>query len=241
MNMRATRDEVKPVGRAELEQLQKEQTGLEVDLLDEVVESRRRAWMVACGFGAISMCCVAALMFVVYRYSQPVPTHLLVQDQATGAVSQVALLEERATYGELIDSYWVSEFIRHHEGYDFYTAQVDYDAVGLMAAGDVADEFQQKFKGPEGMDKRLGDSERTTVEVSSVILDSTEKGIATVRYSTQKKYRTRSVPEPKKYWIAQLSYTYDNMLLTAQQRFINPLGFRVRSFRTNLENVGGLK
>lgn len=239
MNMRASKDEIQPVSRAGLEQLQKEQTGLEVDLLDEVVESRRRAWMVASGFGALAMCCVAALIFVVYRYSQPVPTHLLAQDQATGAVTQVSLLEEQATYGELTDSYWVSEFIKHHEGYDFYTAQADYDAVGLMAAGDVADEYQQKFKGPEGMDKVLGDSERTTVEVSSVILDSSAKGIATVRYSTQKKYRTRSAPEPKKYWIAQLSFTYDNILLTAQQRFINPLGFRVRSFRTNLENVGG--
>ena len=227
-----------PVAREDVANLQAEQSGLELDLIDEVLGSRQRAWHVAVGFFVLAICCVAALLFVIYRYSQPIPTHLLFQDQHTGAVGQISLTAEQNSYGEVNDSYWVSQFVIHHEGYDFYSAQVDYDAVGLMAAGPVADEYRKRFAGPNGLDKVLGDSERTKVEISSVILDRAS-GIATVRYATEKKIRIKPQAERRQYWIAQVSYTYDNILLTAKQRYINPLGFRVRSFRVNAENVGG--
>jgi hypothetical protein len=39
------------------------------------------------------------------------------------------------------------------------------------------------------------------------------------------------------FWIATLSYRYDNMELTAAQRYINRLGFRVYSYRVNAESL----
>ncbi|MBL7325120.1 type IV secretion system protein, partial [Escherichia coli] len=52
------------------------------------------------------------------------------------------------------------------ESYDYNSIQVDYDAMSLMASGDVADEYLSMFKGPNRIDKRLGDSERTTVHIT---------------------------------------------------------------------------
>ncbi len=47
------------------------------------------------------------------------------------------------------------------------------------------------------------------------------------------------MPEPQKEWIAVLAYKYENFPETASQRFINPLGFRVLSFRAQPVAVGG--
>jgi type IV secretion system protein VirB8 len=226
-----------PVTREDVEKYRAERRGLEVDVLDEVLLSRRRAWQVASGFGALAAVAFIMAGGTVLRYSQPIPEHMLWMNKDTGEVQQVALMRGETTYGDVIDSYWVSRYVVHHESYDFYSAQADYDAVGLMSSGQVADDYQQRYRGTDAMDKRLGDSENTVVHVTSVILDR-EHGIATVRYTTTKKYRQRPLPEPTQYWIATVAYKYVVSPMTATQRYINPLGFCVTSFRTNAESVG---
>jgi type IV secretion system protein VirB8 len=229
------------VKRDEMEAFQKERQGLEVDVLDEVLSSRKVAWRTAGGMFVLTIAAFAITGLVIHRYSQPLPTHMMTYNDATHELQQVSLMEAKATYGEEWDKYWVSQFAIHRESYDFYSVQADYDAVGLMATADVAEEYQKLFSGPKGLDKVLGDTQNTRVKVSSVLLDR-EHGVATVRYTTTKKYRQRSLPEPPEYWIAVVAYTYDNILLTAEQRAINPLGFRVMSWRKNAEassNVGG--
>ena len=224
-----------PVTADVLETYQEERQGLEVDLLDEVLGSRKRAWQVAgwgIGFAFLSL---ALSGFVIWRYSQPVPEHLLVANQQTGGVQEVSLLPDQTTsFGEAIDAYWVSQFVVHHEGYEFYSAQADYDFISLTATGEVADAYQKRWSGADAPDQKLGDSEMTVVNVSSVILDR-DHGIATVRYTTTRKYRSRPGAEPPKFWIATVAYRYEAKLMTARQRFINPLGFRVAAFRPTAE------
>ncbi|MHA5796655.1 VirB8 family type IV secretion system protein [Pseudomonas aeruginosa] len=236
------KDAKKAVTKDEIERFQKEQQGLEVELLDEILQSRRKAWIVAGTsfvFGAIAL---GLAGFVTYRYSQPVPAHMVVLGPDR-AIEQVSLMTPQSSYGEVNDTYWVSSFVRHFEGYDFNTVQADYDAVGLMAGGEVAEQYQKRYKWGtrDAFDKTIGDSKSVRVSISSVILDR-EHGIATVRFSTSEKYRTRPGAEPPQYWIATLAYSYDNGLLKASERYINPLGFRVSSYRVNSEapaNVGG--
>uniref|UniRef100_UPI002B05C67C type IV secretion system protein n=1 Tax=Citrobacter koseri TaxID=545 RepID=UPI002B05C67C len=97
---------------------------------------------------------------------------------------------------------------------------------------------------PENLSVRFfpnsaGSPERTTVHINSVITDR-EHGVATVRFTTQQRIRQRPNPEPPRYWIATIAYEYKALPMTAQQRYINPLGFRVTSYRKNAENVGAV-
>lgn len=92
------------------------------------------------------------------------------------------LLNQTSSYGDVLDSYWIGQFVIHHEGYEFFSAQADYDFISLTATGEVADSYQKLWSGADAPDKKLGDSEMTTVNVSSVIVDR-DHGIATVRYS----------------------------------------------------------
>ncbi|MEX3605257.1 MAG: type IV secretion system protein [Burkholderia sp.] len=228
----------KPITADAIDQYKEERAGLELDLLDEVLTSRRRGWQVATagiGFGVLAL---ALAGFVIWRYSQPIPEHMLVQDPVTGAVQQVSLIPgEQTSYGEATDAYWVAQFVIHHESYNFYAAQADYDFIRLTAAGDVATTYSKLWTGPNALDKVLGDSQATTTHVESVILDR-EHGLATVRYTRTTKYKDRPEADPPVHWIATVSYKYASKLMTAQQRYINPLGFQVPAFRPNTEAVG---
>lgn len=227
------------ITRERINEYEKERRGLEVDLLDEVLKSRKVAWVLASGLCVLAVVSLGLAGFVVHRYSQPIPEHILTLNKDTGVVQQVSLLpNQKSSYSQVVDTYWVSQFVRHYEAYDFYSAQADYDAVGLMASQRVADPYKKQFAGPHGKDKRLGDSLTTRVHVSSVILDN-KAGTATVRFSTQNKHRDRPLAQPKKEWIAILAYKYENFPETAKQRFINPLGFRVLSYRVQPVAVGG--
>ena len=56
------------------------------------------------------------------------------------------ITRDEATYGDVIDQYWISQFVIHRESYDYNSIQVDYDAMSLMVSGDVADEYLSMFK-----------------------------------------------------------------------------------------------
>jgi type IV secretion system protein VirB8 len=229
-----------PITADALEQYKKERQGLELDLTDEILESRKRAWTVSRYLAGITVAALGLAGFVIWRYAQPLPEHMLIANPQTGSVEQVSIVPggKATTYGELVDSYWIGQFVIHHEGYEFYTAQDDYDFVNLTTTGNLHDTYISLWGGSKAPDKVLGDSEMTTVHIESVIPDEEHK-IATVRYTTTKKYKNRPQPEPTVYWIATIAYDYQPGLMNPKQRFINPLGFKVLSFRPNTEASEG--
>ncbi len=66
-----------PTTANDLEKYKEERQGLEVDLLDEILGSRQRAWKVAGWVIRVGLFGMALAGFVVWRYSQPVPEHCL--------------------------------------------------------------------------------------------------------------------------------------------------------------------
>ncbi|WP_062613391.1 type IV secretion system protein, partial [Caballeronia calidae] len=150
----------------------KERGSAEVDLLDEVLLSRRRAWQVTGGFAAFALLAWLVAGGTMLRYAQPLPQYLLTLDKSTGELSQVSIVTQDMGFGEATDQYWVSQFVIHREAYDFYAGQTDYDFVRLTAAGQVADDYLQQYRGTKPKDKVLGDSESTSVHINSVIVDT---------------------------------------------------------------------
>lgn len=230
------------VSREDIKQYQRERQSLERDLIDEVLKSRKVAWVLA---GVATLITVGSLVvsgIVVERYWQPIPPYMLVVNGKTGVIRQVSIMDKpRDSYGERIDTYWVSQFVRYYERYDYYTLSRDYRAVNLMATQGVAQPYMEKYTGSDPKDERLGDSLTRSVHIRSVAL-STKQNTATVRFTTQVKYRDRRLPEPEQHWVATIAYKYANFPMTSRQRRLNPLGFRVTSYRVqpvSIANDGG--
>lgn len=227
-------DKKKGLTRQEIAAFNESRKGLEVDYLDEITSSRKRAWIVAAGMFVITLGAVGHSWFVSYRYDRPLPPHILFLNSATHEVQQVKITRDEASYGDEIDKFWLTNYVIHRESYDFYSQQVDYDAVGLMSTPEVAESYLSKFRGKNGMSKVLGDSESTRVTINSVLLDRAHN-VATVRFTTTRRSRSNAIDDPPKRWIAIMEYKYSALAMNDSQRYVNPLGFRVRSYRVTPE------
>lgn len=225
----------------EAEQLKAEQESWDdqqKDFLETNIKWRQWAVRACIGFFVLAVCSAVVTWFVIFRYSQPLPTYLLTQD-GENQYQVVPLVKAKASLGELEDKYWAAQYVIHHETYEFNSQQAHYDAVGLMSSSDVAEAYAKQFQGDKGLDKVLGDSEKRTPKIWSVVV---KDGVATVRYSITRKLRSSPLAEPPKFYIVSFGYDFSNVLLNAEQRLINPKGYTAYSFDPQEEvaaNVGG--
>ncbi|WP_225776487.1 type IV secretion system protein [Pseudomonas sp. Marseille-Q5115] len=225
------------VTRENMAKFQAERQDLETELLDEVLKSRSTAWRLAGGLFALTVIAFGITGLVIHRYSQPLPTNFMVA-QADGQYVRMTTMPEATSLGQQTDIYWASQFIIHYETYDYFNQQTHYDAVGLMASPDVADEWRKaRYTGDKALDKVLGDSQMDRVTINSRYVDAAH-GVATIRYTKQTKFKSRPLPEPPKHYIANIGYNYKKTLLTAAQRDINPAGYQVMSIDIHEESIG---
>lgn len=211
-----------------------ETRGVERDYVGELQKSRTVAWRIAGGSLAVaaSACAAVALMAPL----KSVETVVLRVDNATGAVDVVQKMADQLTsYGEVVDKYWLNQYVLNREGYDYNTIQMNYDATALLSSPDVQGEFFRIYEGAQARDKVLGNGARVLVTVKS-ITPNEKLGTAVVRFSTITR-RNDGRTEGGADWIATLAYKYVKAPISEQDRRVNPLGFQVTSYRVDPETV----
>lgn len=223
--------QAKPVKAQQLNSYYEESRGLERELINEFIKSRKTAWRVAGGvgiFGLFGMICG------VVGFSQPAPTPLVLRvDNTTGAVDVISVMREHETsYGEVVDRYWLNQYVLNRETYDYDTIQLNYDTTALLSAGAVQQEFYKIYEGEEARDKVLSNKARITVKVRSI--QPNGRGQATVRFTTQQ-HESSGTVGPKQHQIATIGYTYVGAPMKSSDRLLNPLGFQVTSYRADPE------
>ncbi|GAA5096058.1 type IV secrection system protein TrwG [Bartonella acomydis] len=225
------KQQAKPVKAEKLNSYYEESRGLERELINEFVKSRKTAWRVASVvgiFGLFGMVCG------VVGFSQPAPTPLVLRvDNTTGAVDVISVMREHETsYGEVVDRYWLNQYVLNRETYDYDTIQLNYDTTALLSTATVQQEFYKIYEGEDARDKVLSNKARITVKVRSI--QPNGRGQATVRFTTQQHDSTGSVGA-KQHQIATIGYTYVGAPMKSSDRLLNPLGFQVTSYRTDPE------
>lgn len=221
----------------ELTKYLEESRGLERNFLREVLRSRRNAWVVTGITSCLAFCALMVTIVLIKTSAQPVPPFILRVDNATGAVDVLSVMRERQdSYGETVDQYWITAYIRHRENYDYETIQADYNAVGLMSTEQVAMIYHKVFEGDKGRDKVLSDKARILVQLDSAPIVNNETNTATARFRTIVHWRNNRVDEVRN-WVATIAFKYVNAPMRSQDRLINPLGFQVTSYRVDPELV----
>jgi len=230
-----TRASPKPLRAGELASYLAESRGLERDYIGELVHSRRWAWRVAGGCGILAL--LGLGLGIAGLAQPPAPPVVLRVDNATGAVERVTLMTaEETSYGEVVDTYWLNQYVLHRESYDYNTLQLNYDTTALLSAPAVQREYYRLYEGSEARDQVLADRVRITVRIQSI--QPNGQGQATVRFSTQETSPNGITP-PRQHRIATIAYTYVNGPMQAGDRRMNPLGFQVTSYRTDPEILSG--
>lgn len=202
----------------------------------ELKRSRTVAWAIA--FVSTGICSIAIIGMVIASivHTEPAPVILRV-DNSTGATTVLRpVLDVYDHYDEVVNKYWLAQYVRNCEGYDWFTVSVDVDTCMLMSEPEIAKEMLRKVRAPGSPLNELKDRGRVRVKVVAIaFIDKT----AQIRFTTQQLSTSgEALPNaPLHKWIATLAYYFRPAQMTEQQRLVNPLGFRVASYRVDPEVI----
>lgn len=211
----------------------------EASRTEGIEKSERRAWRVAFCAIFVAIIAVAAVAMMV-PLKETVP-YLVRVDNTTGVPDLVSVMTTKNVTGiEVMDKYWLANYVRARENYDWYTLQHDYDTVRLMSAQNVGQGYAKQFEGPDALDKKNGKTVRTTISIISVVPTGPNTG--TIRFiKTTKRVEEEGQPGTgtTTKWIATVGFEYVNAPTKESDRQVNPVGFQVLSYRVDPEMAEG--
>ena len=212
----------------------------ETSRIELIEKSERRAWNVAKGSSIVAILAIAALILLT-PLKESIP-YVVRIDNNTGYTDIVTTLKNKnVSFDEVVDKYWLTQFVRARETFEWYTAQEDYDNVRLFSSPEVGKEYAKLFEGPNALDKAYGQHTVARVKIHSIVPHG--DGQASVRF--EKILKRRDAPDTSAQvtsWIATIGYEYRKISkMKEDDRLKNPIGFQVMSYRVDPEITGERK
>ncbi|RYZ91362.1 MAG: virB8 family protein [Proteobacteria bacterium] len=210
----------------------------EASRVESFEKSERRAWMIAKIAVLVTVLSILAIVMMM-PLKESVP-YLVRVDNTTGVPDLVTALSDKEVTGdEVMDKYWLAQYVRARETYDWHTLQKDYNTVGLLTSAKAGADYAKLFEGKDALDKVNGGAVRSTVEILSVVPSVNNTG--TIRFiKTTRRVDQEGSKGVQTKWIATIAYEYRSTALIKESvRLINPFGFQVLSYRVDPEMVGG--
>ncbi|HHM8819556.1 TPA: virB8 family protein [Pseudomonas aeruginosa] len=213
-------------------------------------EKSKGAWRVRLMKGAIAIAGISVLLNIVQAFAlaamaplKTVEPYLLEVDRITGEANVRKPLDKPVvSQGDVVDKFFISEYIRAREGYDWGLAQRMYDQVKAYSVlnASVFNEYDTFIKSPKSPLAILADKARVVVDINAITLDE-KTNSATVRFSKTVLGADGkpSVTFPVTYWIATVRYEYPNPKLKPEERRLNPLGMKIPSYQLVQEQNRG--
>jgi type IV secretion system protein VirB8 len=225
----------------------------EVSLADVVRRSERRAWFVA--FAAILMALILACgYFLVLPLKERIP-FLVMADAYTGQATVARLRgdfgQNSITANEALNKSNIAHYIIARESYDVTQRNIrDWNTIYTMSTKELAAAYTLATydqRNPSSLVNVYGTGKAIRVEIISItLLDSSRSttgpgtggGDATVRFQRLLVDKGTGASQILDTRVANLRYNYNKALaLDEKQRFDNPLGFQVISYRVDTELV----
>lgn len=197
--------------------------------------SQRIAWIVALAATLIAV--IEALTIWAMTPLRTVVPYTLLVDRHTGHVEALKPLESGllAPDKALTQSFLV-QYVLAREGFDRATIKDDYRKVALWSAEPARSQYLAEMANtnPNNPAARLGARATLAVQVRSVT--GMQNNSALVRFETQVIDQERAVAT-RQYWVVVIRFRYSPAPMATEDRYINPLGFHVLSYRRSPETL----
>ncbi len=226
--------------KSDLEKYLKETQTWETDKVQEIIKSRKTAWIIAiCSF---IVACMAVLAVAALTPLKTVQPFVIRVDNATGIVDVVESLKDgKANYDEVLNKYFAQLYVRYREGYSKDLAAEYYNNVGLMSVLPEQQKYAEFFnpKNPLSPLNVYGQYKKVKVDIYGITFINPK--IALVRYA-KKVEETGSTKTEVTHYTATIKFKYISKgNMTDKQRFINPLGFQVEEYRNDPDSGTSIK
>lgn len=203
------------------------------DQLVATQQSRRMAWIIA--IIAVALAAIEGIALIVLLPLKTVEPYTLLVDRTTGYVQALKPLEpgEITPDRALVQSMLV-QYVIARESYDLATLQANYRKVGLWSADTARNDYLNLMQAsnPEGPLQRLPRSSILETRVKSV--SPLGDSAALVRFETVRRDSGGPLGQPQP-WVAVVRYRFSGEPMSADDRFLNPLGFQVMEYRRDPE------
>ncbi|MBV8686600.1 MAG: hypothetical protein JOZ90_11825 [Alphaproteobacteria bacterium] len=195
--------------------------------------SRRVAWIVAAVAVAIAL--FEAIALIVLTPLKTVVPYTLLVDRQTGYVQALKPLDaDRIAPDAALTQSFLVQYVIAREGFDVDSVQTDYRKVSLWSAERARAEYLglMQASNPESPLQRYPRSTVIQARVKSV--SSLGRNVSLVRFDTVRRDAGGQVT-PVGSWAAIVRYRFTTGALSAEDRYVNPLGFQVLRYQRNPE------
>lgn len=210
----------------------------DIDRSAQTVQRLRIAWLVAiAGWGCAVSVSVALGLLMPLKTVEP---YVIRVDNSTGIVDIVPMYAGRADISETVARYLLTHYITVCEGFDFITAERDYEECGAYHTARRNVEWYAQWNpvNPNSPLNVYKDGTTVRAQVTAVTFFSRANGVnalAQIRYV--KARRPPGGSDTLTHWIATIEYAYVAPSKEVKIRQWNPLGFRIVDFRTEPESA----
>lgn len=221
----------------------------DADSLVRTKKSEKRAWLMAGSLLVIAV--LEAFALASLAPLKTVEPFVIRVDNNTGAIDVVSTLTNTAGdieqgAQEVLDKYWLGQYIRHREAYQWATRDYNRNLVGLLSGSNVQQAYAaytDPRQNPNAPITLYGQNTEVETHIKAISIINSEningenRTTAIVRYTKQvKRSGERS---PISHWAATVTFTYLNTRMSVEDRQLNPLGFQVMNYRNDQESIGG--
>jgi len=193
---------------------------------------KKLAWTVAGVASALAITGVAAVAMLTPL--KTVAPYVITVDRATGAseITSGMTGDRQVSYSEAVTKYFLADYVRNREGWIPQARQEFFDGVLAMSSRDEQARWTAFYSkdNPKSPQAVFTDLDTVFVAIKSVTFVS--MNVAQVRFTKTLQRGTSTTDTPA---IATITYDTTDTPTTEQQRFKNPLGLEVQSYRADLE------
>lgn len=204
-------------------------------------KSKRTAWRVATGVGALAALSLAATITTIVLSHRPAPPpQILIADKSTGAVERlVSLSDFQETADEATIKRSITAFMRARESYTYDSAEQNYwDAAAFMSP-----QLQAQWsafwdtgnaQSPLNVYKR---DTKVRMELGAISINRDARGRAnSARVSFTQTVMQNDLPiGAKKNWLATMSFKFVNAPSEERARRVNDIGFMVVDYQRDTD------
>jgi type IV secretion system protein VirB8 len=205
------------------------------DRLDALHKSQRMAWWVAIGAGTIAILEAGALILLTPL--KTVEPYTLLVDRTTGYVQALKPLDadKIAPDAALTQSFLV-QYVIARESFDIDTLNVNYNKVASWSAEQARSGYLGAVQVSNPESPLILYPRTTVIETRVKSVSPLGRNVALVRFDTIRRDAGGQVQPPRS-WVSVIRYRFSGEPMKLEDRFANPLGFRVLRYRRDPESA----
>lgn len=224
---------MKKASREALDAYYREAGSWAADKIGALRRSTRIAWIMASA--AVVVAVSEAIALIVLMPLKTVEPYTLMVDRTTGFVQALKPLDpELLTPDRALVQSMLVQYVIARESFDIATLPTAYQKVGQWSAERARSDYLALMR-PSNLDGPLALYPRSTI-VETRIKSVSELGAqsALVRFDTIRRDEGGQRQRVQS-WVAIVEYRFSGEPMTAEDRFLNPLGFQVLDYRRDAE------